>query len=111
MNLRDQAPRQQSKAPFQSREEFLVDESLQIAYAPAEAIRQIRPVAPVILHAERRGFTTSQAGFHDVLSADRLAPSNRSWVSGVIVQPSIISDYSDTKWGGSARNAMSEGVY
>lgn len=108
MNLRDQNPRRESKGPWQSREEFLVDVSLQSNLAPEEDIRAIRPVAPVTFLPERRGFTTHQPTIQDVLSADRYAPTNRSWVSGVIVRPSLISDHS---WSGTARNSMSEGIF
>jgi len=42
------------------------------------------------------------------MNIDRYTPSYRSWVSGMPVMPSVMSDQS---WSGTARNAMSEGTW
>lgn len=96
--------------PWASRSEYLVDQALQanLSMTPAQ-LRKMRPVAaPQQLNPKRTGFGQAQPTINDVLNVDRRTPTYRSWVSGVITQPSIISDYT---WEGSSRNAMSEGVF
>lgn len=108
MNLRDQNPRLESKRPWQSREEFLVDVALNAARSTDEAIRTVRPPVNAELFPERRGFAQEQPTIQQVLNVDRWTPTNRSWLSGIVVRPSIISDHS---WSGTARNSMSEGTF
>lgn len=96
--------------PWASRSEYLVDQALSNALSATPAqLRKMRPVAaPQQLNPKRDGFAQSQPTINDVLNVDRRTPTYRSWVSGVITQPSVISDYT---WEGSSRNAMSEGVF
>lgn len=108
MNLRDHTPRRESKRPWQSREEFLVDVALEAARSTDDAIRTVRPPVNAELFPERRGFAQESHTIESVLNIDRWTPTNRSWLSGIVVRPSIISDHS---WSGTARNSMSEGLY
>jgi hypothetical protein len=97
-------------SPWQSRSEFLVDQALENALAQSpDELRKMRPVAlPQQLNPKRTGLRQSPATIDQVLNIDRYTPTYRSWVSGMPVQSSIMSDRS---WSGTARNAMSEGIW
>jgi len=105
-----QASKLPSAGPWASRSEYLVDQALQANTAMSpDQLRKMRPVAaPQQLMPKRTGFAQQQPTINDVLNVDRRTPTYRSWVSGVITQPSVISDYT---WEGSSRNALSEGVF
>lgn len=96
--------------PWQTRSEYLVDQALESALALSpEELREMRPIAaPQNPFPERRGFAKENWTIEEVMNIDRYTPSYRSWISGMPVQPSMISDYS---WSGSARNSMSEGIW
>lgn len=96
--------------PWQSREEFLVDEALANALAGTrDQIQTMRPVAsPQQLFPDRLGFSQQQWTITEVMNVDRYTPSYRSWLSGMPVRPSVMSDQS---WSGTARNALSEGMW
>jgi hypothetical protein len=96
--------------PWASRSEQLVDQALNTALSMTpDQLRKMRPIAaPQKLNPQRTGFQQRQSTINDVLNVDRRTPTYRSWVSGVITQPSVISDYT---WEGSSRNAMSEGIF
>lgn len=112
MNLRDQTPRRESKRPWQSREEFLVDVSLMNNISDDATIRSTQPAnKPQELFPARTGFAKNEWTLEEVLNVDRYTPTYRSWMSGMPVRPSILSDYSDRMWSGAARNAMSEGTF
>lgn len=69
----------------------------------------MRPVAaPIALFPERRGFAKNVWNIMEVMNIDRYNPTRRSWMSGMPVMPSVMSDQS---WSGTARNAMSEGMW
>lgn len=91
--------------PWQSREEMLVDIAMENALASVDHLRAMgppewaRPVGAVQHHA---------ATIEDVLGLDRRARNNRSWLSGMPVRRSVMSDQS---WSGTARNALSEGAW
>lgn len=93
-----------------SREEFLVDQALSNALASTpEELRAMRPAAaPQNPFPERRGFVKTEWDVETVLNIDRYTPTYRSWLSGMPVQRSIMSDHS---WSGTARNSMSEGIW
>jgi len=100
--------------PWASRSEYLVDQALQANTAMTpDQLRKMRPIAaPQQLNPKRNGFSQSAPTINDVLNIDRYTPTYRSWVSGIITQPSVISDYNGGGgYNGSARNAMSEGVF
>lgn len=96
--------------PWQTRSEFLVDAALEAALAASpEELRTMRPVAsPQNPFPERRGFSKNEWNIMEVMNIDRYNPTYRSWMSGMPVMPSVMSDQS---WSGSARNAMSEGMW
>lgn len=96
--------------PWATRSEFLVDQALQNALAGTPAqIRAMRPVAaPQDPFPKRTGFRANPWDINQVLNIDRYTPTYRSWVSGMPVMPSVISDYT---WEGTSRNAMSEGTF
>ena len=110
MNLRDHNPRMHAKRPWQSREEFLVDQALENALAGTdEEIQAMRPAAaPQNPFPDRLGFRKNTWTIGEVLNVDRYTPTYRSWLSGMPVRPSVMSDQS---WSGTARNAMSEGIW
>lgn len=96
--------------PWQTRTEFLVDQALDSALAMSpEQLRTMRPAAaPQKPFPNRTGFRQRPWDINQVLNIDRYTPSYRSWVSGMPVESSIMSDRS---WSGTARNAMSEGTW
>jgi hypothetical protein len=87
-----------------------VDLALESALAATpEELRVMRPIAaPQNPFPERRGYAKEVMSIMDVMNIDRYTPSYRSWVSGMPVMSSIMSDQS---WSGTARNAMSEGMW
>jgi hypothetical protein len=96
--------------PWQTRSEYLVDLALESALAASpEELRVMRPVAaPQNPFPERRGFAKSEWNINEVMNIDRYNPTYRSWMSGMPVMPSVMSDQS---WSGTARNSMSEGTW
>lgn len=93
-----------------SREEFLVDQALTNALASTpDELRAMRPAAaPQNPFPERRGYGRTEWTVREVLNIDRYTPTYRSWMSGMPVMRSVMSDQS---WSGTARNSMSEGVW
>ena len=75
----------QNKKPWQTRQEFLVDIALESAISDPETIRQTRPVVPMEVFPEVRGFTKMEHGIMSVLNTSREVPVYRSWVSGAPV--------------------------
>jgi hypothetical protein len=96
--------------PWGTRSEYLVDQALDNALeATPDELRAMRPVAaPQQAFPRRTGFQANQWTIEQVLNIDRLTPTYRSWTSGMPAQTSIMSDQA---WGGSARNALSEGTF
>lgn len=96
--------------PWQSRSEYLVDIALQNALAATpDQLREMRPIAmPLELFPERRGYGKEVWDIEAVMNIDRFNPTRRSWMSGMPVMPSVMSDQA---WSGTARNAMSEGMW
>lgn len=110
MNLSDRDPARRGANPWASRSEMLVDMALQNALAGSpDQLRAMRPVAaPQVLFPDRTGFAKATPTVQQVLNIDRMTPTYRSWVSGMPVQTSVLSDHS---WSGTARNALSEGIF
>ena len=75
----------QNKKPWQTRQEFLVDLALDSAISDPETIRQTRPIVPMEVFPERRGFTKNEHGIMSILNTSREVPVYRSWVSGAPV--------------------------
>ena len=96
--------------PWATRSEYLVDEALKSALSRTpEQLRMMRPAAaPQQLFPERQGYTRQPWDINQVLNIDRYTPTYRSWMSGMPVMPSVMSDYT---WSGSSRNSMSQGQY
>lgn len=96
--------------PWQSRAEFLVDQALEsaLAYSDAELRVMHSPSVPVDLFPARNGFQSQPWDLYGVLNIDRMVPTNRSWMSGMPVMRSTMSDQS---WSGTARNSFTEGVF
>ena len=96
--------------PWQSRAEFLVDQALESALAATDdELRMMRsPSVPQELFPPRVGYQSQPWTVYSVLNIDRIVPTHRSWMSGMPVMRSTMSDQS---WGGSARNAFTEGVF
>jgi hypothetical protein len=96
--------------PWQSHAEDLVDQALSNALeAPEAQIRRLRPLTgPQDPFPDRLGFRQESWTIEEVLNIDRRTPTHRSWMSGMPVEPSVMSDQS---WSGSARNAFTEGVF
>lgn len=69
----------------------------------------MRPVAaPQDPFPARTGFQQNPWDIEQVLNIDRYTPTYRSWVSGMPVMPSVLSDYT---WQGTSRNSLSEGTF
>jgi hypothetical protein len=90
--------------PWQSRQEMLIDMSLQSAISDPETIRAIRPIVPQQLMPERLGFAKQELGIMDVLNTDRFAPTYRSWISGAPVM--FRNGFMEDNWSGSSRYSM-----
>ena len=75
----------QNKRPWTTRQEALVDMALMTAISDPETIRSIRPVVPMEIMPEYRGFAKSEHGIMSILNTSREVPSYRSWVSGAPV--------------------------
>ena len=105
MQLNDGNPAARANRPWQSRTEFLVDESLKAALAPEEEIRAMRPyVGAQQLFPERTGFQREDWTIGEVMNIDRRTPNYRSWVSGYTVERSLLAGESGTE--ASTRNTM-----
>lgn len=73
--------------PFQQRQEYGVDEILQLAQEPAASISaRVRPPVPLALFPPTRGYDDTPLTISDVLNTDAFAPQFRSWTTG---SPSI----------------------
>jgi len=96
--------------PWQSREEMLTDVALQSALEGTyQELKTMRPVAgPQQPFPARTGFRQESWTIGEVLGIGRRNPTYRSWLSGMPVRPSVLSDQS---WSGTARNSLSEGVW
>ena len=95
----------QNKRPWQTRQEFLVDLALDSAISDPETIRQTRPIVPMEVFPERRGFTKNEHGIMSILDTSREVPVYRSWVSGAPVMLHNGSLVDDT-FSGSDRYTM-----
>jgi hypothetical protein len=95
----------QTKRPWQTRQEFLVDIALESAISDPETIRNTRPVVPMELFPEVRGFVKMEHGIMSVLNTSREVPAYRSWVSGAPVMLHNGSLVDDT-FSGSDRYTM-----
>ena len=89
--------------PWQSHEEFLVDRALEAAISDPKTIREIRPAHPQVLFPETRGMIKMVAGINDILSINRYAASNRSWLSGMPVRR---TELDSGEWTGTGRYSM-----
>jgi len=89
--------------PWQSRQEFLVDQALKAAISDPDTIRETRPVIPVRLFPDRFGFARQEPSIIEVMNTGRYFPSNRSWMSGM---PVMESDYSAGGFDGTGRYSM-----
>ena len=95
----------QNKRPWQTRQEFLVDIALESAISDPETIRQTRPVVPMEVFPEVRGFTKMEHGIMSVLTPSREGPVYRAWVAGAPVMLHNGSLVDDT-FSGSDRYTM-----
>ena len=75
--------------PWQSRQEFLVDQALQAAISDPDTIRAIRPTVPQQLFPQTRGFIKQSPNLMDIFSMSRYGVANRSWISGMPVMPEM----------------------
>lgn len=89
--------------PWQSRQEFLVDQALQAAISDPETIRQIRPVVPQQLFTQRDGFRKQVPDIMSVLTMHRYTPTYRSWLSGM---PVMQNDFEEGNFLGASRYSM-----
>lgn len=85
--------------PWQSYEEFQVDDALQRAVAAPDEIRAWEPRA---LFPETRGFSKQEATVMDILYFNRYAATNNALLSGMPVRRSFVDD----QWSGSGRYGM-----
>lgn len=85
--------------PWQTYEEFQVDDAIQRAVAAPDEIRAWQPRA---LFPEKRGFAKQEAGVMDILYYNRYAASNNALLSGMPVRTTLVDD----SWSGSGRYSM-----
>ena len=91
--------------PWAGREEFIMNEAMQIAQIPAEEIRKIKPIVPQTLFPDYNLRYDRQAlTIDDALNADRWRPTVRSWISGPSRQVRR-ADMQEDLWSGSLRGA------
>jgi len=89
--------------PWQSRQEFLVDQALEAAISDPETIRQIRPTVPQQLMPQTRGFIKQEANLESIFSMSRYGVTNRSWVSGM---PVMQHHFNSGEFSGTGRYSM-----
>ena len=89
--------------PWQSFQEMQIDRALTSAISDPETIRSIRPMHPQNPMPERRGFQKQALDLETVMNIDRYVATNRSWLSGMPVMKSMLSDDS---YMGSSRYSM-----
>lgn len=89
--------------PWQSFQEFQIDRALEAAISDPETIRQIRPAQPLDPFPERFGFGKQVFDINTVMNIDRYVATNRSWVSGM---PVMASRLTDDGYMGSGRYSM-----
>lgn len=89
--------------PWQSYEEYLVDQALEAAISDPKTIRAIRPAQPQELFPKTRGFSKQAASIQDILSVDRYAASNRTRLSGMPVRREKLTE---DDWTGTGRYSM-----
>jgi hypothetical protein len=105
MQLNDGNPAARASRPWQSRTEFLVDETLKAALAPESEIRAMRPyVGAQQLHPQRTGFLREDWTISEVMNIDRRTPNYRSWTSGFTQQRSLLAGEGGIE--SSTRNSM-----
>lgn len=85
--------------PWQSYEEYQVDQALQSAIDSPENIRQPRRE----LFPDTRGITKQEANIYDVMSFSRYAARNDAYLSGFPVRRTGLIDDS---WSGAGRYSM-----
>lgn len=88
--------------PWQSHEEFLVDQALSTATADPEAIRALRPQYPNQLFPNARGLMKNEAQLLDILDVNRYMATNRGLLSGFPVRNTMVDD----TWSGAGRYSM-----
>lgn len=89
--------------PWQSRQEFLVDQALEAAISDPETIRQIRPAVPQQLMPQSRGFIKQEPNLESIFSMSRYGVTNRSWVSGM---PVMKDHFNSGEFSGAGRYSM-----
>ena len=82
----------QNKRPWQTRQEFLVDQALDAAISDPDTIRETRPVVPMEVFPEVRGFTKMEHGIMSVLNTSAnpdttTALDNSFDAAGSIIHP------------------------
>jgi hypothetical protein len=92
--------------PGQSKEAYIVSESLRLMVVPVDQIRKIRPPVPYGIFPPTEGYDTQPLTINDILDVNRWAPQRRSWISGT---PTKIrrSDVQQEMFSGTARNISS----
>lgn len=88
--------------PWQTHEEYLTDVALQSALASPDEVRVQRNLNAPVLFPDHRGVQRKDAGISDILSINRYAANNRSYISGMPVRNSFVDD----EWSGSGRYSM-----
>lgn len=89
--------------PWQTRQEFLVDQALQAAISDPETIRQTRPAVPQYLFPPKEGFSKQEHTIFSVMNMNRYMPSARSWLSGM---PVMQEAFENGEFSGSSRYSM-----
>ena len=90
--------------PDQSRQDLFMNEGLRMALIPADEIRDIRPMQPIVMFPDEGIAYDRQAlTIAETLDAKRWEPNMRSYVSGTS-KPRQRGDGEDDAFSGSLRN-------
>lgn len=88
--------------PWQSYEEYQVDQALQSAVSDGDTIRAIRPRGVGELFPNTRGILKQVPGINDIMDVNRYSASNSSYMSGFPVRRTMVDD----QWSGAGRYSM-----
>lgn len=88
--------------PWQSYEEYQVDQALQAAVSTVDKIRAIRPRVGAELFPQTRGLVKQEPSIYDIMDTNRYSASNNSHLSGFPVRRT----FTDDSWSGAGRYSM-----
>jgi len=88
--------------PWQSYEEYQVDQALQSAISDPETIRDLRPRHPIELFPDTHGLFKQEPTIYDIMDVNRYGAANNKLLSGFTVRRTMVDD----SWSGAGRYSM-----